>query len=359
MFNVVFGAAGLLLCTQSQLPATRFEQDTGGWVSIAGAGKVSVTHDVVFGKSTGSMLYEYTVAKGAMDALILPLAEGSLAKMRSVSFSLRSDYNTTIGVVLEEKEGGRYIALVAAKKDTWQMATLTPQDFILSDGPNDPKDPNGMLDLDKVAGIGLSDFKQFIAQADEGLITLFGVQTGAHKLYVGPFVAAETAVEMPKPPAGAKLLDAFGRGYVSWLCVGNGSVQVSASNPVRSNALQMDYSVSPKTLAGIFRAIPAGLLASSKELSFQCAATIPTKIVFQLEERGGGKYNTVIELAGGSAAKEVTLAYSTFQEAQDSRDDNGKLDLAEVKQVLLLDISGLLEAKEQTNTLWVGPIAIR
>jgi hypothetical protein len=54
-----------------------------------------------------------------------------------------------------------------ALANAWQQAKLTPADFALGDGPNDPTDPDDKLDLDQVEGIATFDFAHFLGSLPE------------------------------------------------------------------------------------------------------------------------------------------------------------------------------------------------
>jgi hypothetical protein len=54
-----------------------------------------------------------------------------------------------------------------ALANAWQQVELTPADFALGDGPNDPADPDDKLELDQVEGIAIFDFAHFLGSVPE------------------------------------------------------------------------------------------------------------------------------------------------------------------------------------------------
>ncbi len=344
----------------SGLPHTDFAKDAGGWTSLGQTGKLSISRDMLTGNSIGSLKFEYAITKGQMDAIVLQTAYAPLGKMKSLRFWVRPDHDTTFGVFLQELEGGRYVATASARKDAWQLVELNPNDFILTDGPDDPTDPNGKLDLSLVAGIGLGDFKQIFAQGGDELVALFGVKMGPHTFYLSDFQAAESSLpdSWAKSETEAKI-DTLERPQSAWVCAGQAGVTLVRDGPIVGKALRMDYSVSPKSIAAMFRGMVPGTLGGMAHIEFSLATTAPCNLLVQLEERGGGKYNALVPSLGLSAAKRIVIPFSEFEKAGDSNDSNDKLDLAEVKQILILDISGLQDGKQQANTLWLGPVVAR
>src|SRR5438094_9506009 len=94
-----------------------FEENDGGWTTIgSGAtGKVSITHDaanVHQGKSAAKL--DYTLQKGDLTAMILPVGDGALARAKSLRFWVKADSTAMLGVFLQEQDGGRYAAMFSA-----------------------------------------------------------------------------------------------------------------------------------------------------------------------------------------------------------------------------------------------------
>jgi hypothetical protein len=73
---------------------------------------------------------------------------------------VKTDYPTSLAVVLSEKGGGNYTALFWSSANRWQQIRLAPCDFSLGERDNDPPHPDGKLDLDQVQGVGVTDLGQ-------------------------------------------------------------------------------------------------------------------------------------------------------------------------------------------------------
>jgi hypothetical protein len=81
--------------------------------------------------------------------------------------------------------------------------------------------------------------------------------------------------------------------------------------------------------------------------------------VLQLEENGGGKYNTILDIPGARTAKEFSVAFTAFTPSDDSKDTNGTLDLGQVKTISLIDVTGIASSAGGMNTLWLGDIVAK
>src|SRR5438309_42462 len=99
-----------------------FEDGDGGWTAIGANAKVNVTHDAANVKEGKAALqFDYNVAKGELNAMMLPTPDGAIVKAKAVRFWIKASHTAPIAVVMQEKGGGRYISAFTAPKDTWQQ----------------------------------------------------------------------------------------------------------------------------------------------------------------------------------------------------------------------------------------------
>ncbi len=361
---IAFFASTLLLSITSQdvqLPHHTFADNTAGWTlmgTMSPSAKVSVSHDAAHTKvGSGSLRFDYNVAKGETNILTLPVTVGSLAKMKSLKFWVQSDYATTMAVILQEHGGGAYMSKFAAPKDKWQKAELSVSDFSLNSGPNDPKDPDNRLDMDQVEAISIIDLGFFFAQGDGPMATLFGVVMGPHALYLSDFQASTDALAEASSPSW---IDSYIRPQIQWIGIGTPNVVVAASPALDgAPALKLTYKTTAGLPTAIIRGISPGQLSSATDLAFKVASQKAIKLLVQVEESDGGKYNTIVDVAGNSSAQQISVRLADFKPADDSKDANGKLDPELINQLLLVDLSGMAEQLAQDNTLWIGRINLK
>jgi len=342
---------------QNQAPVLRqtFDADTEGWQAFSG--RLSVTTDPALVKEgKGALKWEYNLAKGEFAFALLPTPNGALAKMKSLRFAVRTDHTTPVVAVLQEAAGGRYIALFTAPKDQWQEVALAPEDFALSDGNDDPKDPNGQLDLERVEGLGIADLGTLFAQSDDPNVqNLLKIQMGPHVLCLDSLRVTEEP--LPKGDAAAgNPIDTFTRPQLSWLGFGSTRVTAASGAPLEGRGVRADYRQAPGAFVGLARPVGRGLLAGTERLTLALASLKPAKILIQLEETGGGKYNRVVDAEGASKLQKLDLAYTEFTPADDSKDANNRLDPEAVKTVLIIDLTGVFGMGEGENALWIGSI---
>ena len=165
---------------------------------------------------------------------------------------------------------------------------------------------------------------------------------------------------MPKTtaPADGVVLDPLEHPQAGWVGVGDVALQRVAGKDATANALKADYQQAPGQLSGLIKPLAPGILAG-KDSSFKAVSTQHANLLLLLEETGGGRYNVPLEVSAGGAPVELSVNFSAMKPAQDSRDDNNQLDLEKVKQILIVDISGLAGGGGGENTLWLGDIRAR
>lgn len=377
-----YAAAGMLLwglglnaghaqtlpsATPAPLVQTDFEASDGGWTAMGPNAKAAVTHEAnsVHG-GKGALTFAYTVAKGQFGALVLPTPDGKLAHAGSFQFWVKADHATPIAVLLSEKAGGHYTAFFTVPAGQWQSVSLTPADFTLGEDKNDPKDPDNKLDLDQVESVSLVDLGQMFAQtADTPLADVLGVQTGARTLLLDDFtVTAASETAPPKPTTtGGVSLDAFTGPQLGWIALGGAMLSREPATAAGGPAMTMTYKQAPGKIAGVLKNVPRGSLAGKSKIAFSLTTAKSAAIVVHLEERGGGKYDALVPVKADPKGQALSLATTDFEASNESHDANGRLDMDQVTQIGIMDMSGLMGAPNpdstdgaQDNTLHIGPI---
>lgn len=356
---LLFGVTATLCGAQTQ-PNVILRQDfangQNGWTVMGTSAKVTVAKGEDANKAF--LRFDYTIGKGEMGIALCMIPKESLTKARAVRFRIRASTATTIGFLMQEDGGGRFAAVFPASPDGWQEVVLAPGDFTLMDGSSDPKDANGKLDMDRVAGIGLVDIASMLGQAESPEAqALMGVITGPRNIDLDTLTITDEAL----PPVivsapGSIVLDACNRPQPGWMTVGGVRVSMDIGAPLDSRCVKATYQQAPGKIAAMVRPLTKGLLTGATGLSFNIASRQGTKVLVQVEETSGGKYNAMADLTGGEKAEIITLPFSGFTPADDSHDDNGKLNPEQIKSVMIIDVSGMMGGAQQANTLWMNKL---
>jgi hypothetical protein len=339
----------------------------GSWVAFGGDAQVRFTPDAAHVKTGRSALaLDYKVEPRQFAAAVLPVGEGSLAGMKSMRFRLKTDSATPVAVLLSEKKpgGGNYVSILWSPRDTWQKIELTPDDFALSDGPNDPKDPDGKLDLDQVEGVGIADLAPLFSAMPENpeLPIVVEKRSGAHTLFVDEFEARADGGEA-SPPAASKtvVIDDFHRGYLQWFTLGGVELSLSlSSNPLSGHALEARYEQAEGHYVVLMHPLANTNLGKVDRLEFDIASEKDAQIVLSVETKksSSGKsprYNTTVEVPGKRKPVHPTVLFADFKPDENGPPDpEGRLDTSRIKSIGLLDITSAMSHENQKNTLWIA-----
>lgn len=352
-----------------------FEKDNGKWFGSGNNTKVSAateTENIKNGQR--ALRFDYLVQPGQFQVLASPLAKESFASLQSIKFWVKSSHSTSFRLALQEEGGGYFATVFSVAKDKWQVVEADVDDFLLQTGPGDPKDANGKLDREKIAFIGLIDYDQvalqMISNAPPQVAQLIQVPSGPRTLYLDDVTLSSQALPKTEAATDTTAIDSFERPQAQWASLGGATLERLQANNAKDNALKIVYPQLPGRLVGLIKPIQRGILTGKKQLSFRAASIKPTTFWLQLEEAGGGKYNASFTLPANAVATPIALNFADFKTSPDSNDTNDQLDLEQVKQILIVDISGIMggapeamlppemdipgEETAYDNTLWLN-----
>ncbi len=329
-----------------------FENGVEGWSALGPGGSVQVTHNPAQTHSgSGALAFTYEIKRGQMAAAVMH-APASMARMQRLRFWIKTDRDAPAAVVFSEvKPGGNYTAWFWAPANTWQRIELTPADFMLTDGPQDPKDPDGKLDLDQLQGIGVMDLGSFfpVPPGNAGPHTLW---IDDFELLSGPAAASKTAA------ASGVVIDNFDRGFLPWITTGNMELKLSTEgNPLHEPALEASYEQSDNPLPILLRRIGNYDLSKAARLDFDVASDVETTLAIALEVNRPGfaqgpRYTLPIYPPSKREPFHVSVKLDDFQ-------GQGKLDPSQLKTLILTDPSGAGDGVGTHNRIWIGKVEFR
>ncbi len=375
-------ALGLLaggVGAQAPLLNEDFREKAEGWLAAGPHGKVERTTDAAKlrqGKSVLEFTYKVegkeAVAKieGAgksssanilpFDILVKTFPVGTMAKMQSLRLGIKTEVDTPLIVTLSEKGGGRYLAMVWVAKGDWQEVVLTPGEFWLSDDKNDPKDPNGKLDLDQIENVGVTDLLNLFAPAlnaaDNGGGPKTSLHLGQHSLLIDHFTVSSD------PGTGkqdALTLDAFDQGQPRWITLGEAVLGMDKASPLKTPALRVDYKQGDGSYLILIKNLHGLKAAPEDGLVFDFATAKSCRLVFSLEEKNGSRYSFSLAVPGDSEPYHRAIDFSEFSASDGPKDDNDRLDPSEIKSLTITDVLTAYGIAKQKNTLWIGPIKLQ
>jgi len=330
-----------------------FQGDTGGWTAMGDAAKVAPA------SGSGGLVFTYELAPKIYSGVV-STAPPDLEKMRRIRFRVKTDHATAMGLVFSEKKpGGNYSAWFWSPANTWQWIELTPADFTVNDGPNDPKDPNGKLDLAEVEGIGLFDLGQFFAQLPGKSEFPLAVQVaqGQHTATIESLEVLSTPGATPRIGENGLRIGTLDRDFLDWATPGGMELKLSQSqNPLKAPVLQASYQQVEGQFQLLVRRMSGEDLAKAKRLVFDIASDNEVTLMLSLEmnkpEGGQGpRFTMPLFPPGGKEVFHVNVDLADFH-------GDGRFDPSKWRTMAIVDISTASGGTPVANTLWIGNVTV-
>jgi len=304
--------------------------------SVMGQGSVRVVESTV--------TFTYALQPKQLGLVARP-ASPDMARLTRLRFRIKADHDTAVAVLLSEKKpgGGNYTAIVWAPADVWQQVELTPADFSVSDGPNDPADADGNLDLEAVEGVGIADVAQFFLSQPENpdFPIVINRETGEHKMEIDHFELLTTGGS-PKHVG----IDQFDRGFLEWITLGGIRMKLAGpENPLKMPALEARYEQGREKYPLLLRRVANFDLSKAKRLAFDIASEQEVTMIVSLETKSGQRFTTTIFPPGKREVFHVSLSLAEFE-------GPGRLDPTQLKAIALADIT----SSGESNTIWLGKV---
>ncbi|MCS7254904.1 MAG: hypothetical protein RMK18_09685, partial [Armatimonadota bacterium] len=334
-----------------------FEKGQSVWF-VLGMGKVTLAKgDSRSGQTALSFSYAKGIAVAVMPTAPLPGA-------RSVSFWVKPSSTTVLLSAMQENDGSRYAAAFCVIGGKWQLVQLSVDDFSLMP---DTQDENGRLDTEQASMLGLADAIMLFQPggvAQERTILI-------DDLLVSTSEVAARLRSIEVDGTKLQLIDDFESTTLFWAPVimapGRFDLNTSADMSVElgaarhgNGALSIRYELQPNSIPALMTLLTRGI-AGARSFIISLKASEPTGIVIALGENDGSRYQTFVYVPAGDW-RDIAISVDDFQLAEDTKDENERLDLNQVQFVVLADAGGLfadliprLRGKRQ---LWVDRVAL-
>lgn len=340
------GVTGLPSAIAQQIRTQDFETGLGGWVVLGDKAQVGLVHDPAW-VNTGraALAYNYSVDKGVVHVLVLPVTTGSLSKVQTLSLAVKSSVLANVAISLEEQGGGRWTAPVSLPAGKWTELTLRTDDFALATGEGDPSDPNGRLDMDRVRQLTVVDVGAMLAGQSADMARMFGIQAGTRRLAIDNLTFGNALATTARPGGLTRRLDRFDEPVLHSMVLGASQVTLERGAPLTQPGLSLIYAKGPGAVMSWIQPVKEGELSGAQDIRLQLASRMKSELVLKLEQANGDKFQTSLEVAGDGKLKDYTLPIKQFERADDSRSRAKTPDMARVNQVVLMDIGGWFASK--------------
>ena len=360
---------------EKKIAVADFEGDLGEWTAMrlgeAGVGpdtdsKVAITRDAGSVKSgKGALSYTYDITPKTVRVLALQKPM-DLTGMKSLRLWVKTSQATAVVIGLADASGASYQTSAHCAAGKWQEIAVNLDELIVDDPA---KDPNGKLDLDQVGSLTIFDIGGFLALF---LPDMKGTRTIALDdvaFSSKPVVLTTGATQVTKV-VPIHLVDNFESPVIRWLPISvdfseapkfslfEAGVAVDKDVPDGGGrqSLKFYHPRKGRKIHGILRNLEKIDLSKATALDLSVKASHDGTYFVAIEEKGGARYNKKLDLLLGDW-KSYSWKLSDFTLAEDSRDDNGKLDPDQIKQITIADVTALMGGNEADEVhLWVDNV---
>jgi hypothetical protein len=309
-----------------------------------------------------ALAFDYEIGPRKFGVAILPADPGALTSMDQLHFWVKTDYATTVIVIMKEKDGGSYSAMAWSPGGTWQEVRLSPRDFSLGERATDPPDPDGKLDLDQIQGIGIADLGQLLGAGSSPMLgDAAARRAGKHTLLLTGF----EALSGNHAQTDNLSVDRFDTPQITWSAIGDVTLTRDSSEiHAPAPALESRYGANDNGIIIFGRNLPPDIPANITHISFDVAAEKDAQLAFVLQQKGSGKgegprYNTVVEVRGGGKSDHRELALRAFDlDRNGPPDPAGALNISKSKSLAITDAARFAGAGTGPNTIWISNIRL-
>jgi hypothetical protein len=360
---------------EKKIPLDDFEGETTEWTALklgaAGVNpdpdaKVAITKDAGAARSgKGALAYAFQVAPGTVSVLALqrPI---DLTGMKSMRLWVKCSVTTAVIIGLGESSGASYQAAAHCTGGVWQEIAVNLDELT----PDEPaKDPNGKLDLDQVGALTVFDIGGFLA-------TFLPDLKGPRSLAVDDVSFSSKPVTASTGPAQVTrvvpihLVDNFETSVIRWIPISvdfsdgpkfslfDAAVALDKDVPEGGGkqSLKFSYPRKGQKIHAVMRTLEKVDLGKATAIDLALKSAHDAQVIVAIEEKDGSRYNRTVELHAGDW-KKLSVALGEFTLADDTQDENGRLDASQIKQVSIVDASTLLGGSEANeNHLWIDQV---
>ncbi len=340
-----------------------FDAEVGGWQSADPATQPTITTDanVIRGEEGGGVLeYEYTPAMGVFSGIVAPVETG-LDGARSLHYWLSTTDYALLANVLTEIDGSEYVTMICSLPGAWQEVALDLAEFELGENSSDE---NGQLDADQVQGIAVADITGFLAQAALNETFLVPPDLNPRIMWLDEFAVSTESFglrwqEFEVNGKPAVRLDSFEQSPLRWFLLAGKGIEVDYDQDHVADgefSLRIAYDLPPGKLVGAMTGMSGAPLTGVERLSLSVMSEVPTTLLVQLKERDGSEYRTIRGITATDDLQRLHFGLEELELGDDSQDENGRLDLDQVREFVLADVSLMTETPVLVNTLWIDDI---
>lgn len=340
-----------------------FEGGVTGWHSLDPEAKVRATTEKnSVHAGTTALEYEYRLREGGTSMLGWPGI--AITGTTSLDFWAKCTHTTGLAFGLSKKNEARYGTMAYLPADTWTHVVVNIDELQLGE---DSRDPDGKLDVENVNSLWMADIGIFTQMLNPEI-------RGGRKLWLDdvkfmrPRVPSAAGLRGPNGQTGY-MVDSFEGGLLRWLPISvtfdpvkfiifpktNYDLTTDVPEGGGKAALKIGYPRPRLSAFALVRDTHGMDIGRTEKVSFWIRTDKTGQFFATMEKTNGARYQRPFNLTPNLWTR-VEFPVSEFTLADDSKDADGALTMAKVKQFGILEINlNMLDAGD--NTIYLDEVA--
>lgn len=339
------------------LPLSDFESTLDGWVVLGQPGSVTrVSGKGQARRGQGALAYRYEVREGAVQVLMSPLQGASLVGAQSLTLSVKVSELTTVLLSLEEQGGGRWTVPAVIVPGAWNDLKIPLSALVLARGADDPVDPNGRLDLERVRQISVLDAAAMLVARSERMARMFSVPLGERQMLLDDIgFSKEAAGAATQPGAGdassVRRIDHLAQAGFGGMALGINDLRRASTSG--ADQVVMTYPKGPGLVMTWMQPVSPGTFRSGDTVRLTLGASMATELVFKAEQANGDKFETRLNVAASESPQTLSVTLADLERSDDSGSRRSQARPEEINQIVLMDAGGWFASKGVNRlSLW-------
>lgn len=255
---------------------------------------------------------------------------------KSLSVWLKATAPTPLFYTVSETDGSAYEGFFHLPANQWTNLRVSLADLQL--GPQN-QDENGQLDPDQINVIYFTDLSNLGGEVGRAL----GKKEGPQHIWADDLAldTADVATKFPETDADGTRTTAiadFRDRVLHGLVVGDTTLTFVPG--VRQTgdevAAQLGFTIGGWQWSGMVLPVKRAAMTGLREVRLFLNTEADARLVLVLEEHDGSRYHAVLNLRGGGGWKQQVARIEDFMRDPASADENGALDLDQVRMLLVL-----------------------
>lgn len=303
------------------------------WQAADAEAALAITHDPA-NVATGKGALEITYSWGERQGVMQVFAARNLAVPAGtvLSFRIKTSEQTSVSFAAREQDGSMYQGFLAQPPGVWSLVQAVLSELQLMDNS---QDENGKLDVDQIEELSIQDLANLGGELERAL----GWKTGEQKLWLDDVMIDDRQIPGRVVTQNATVvLDGFDTDAIFALPVRGATLEKAPGAPgtIGNKSLRVAYRLGGGRYVGFVAGIETADLAGMQSLSLRLKSEAAARVVVVLEERDGSKYETALRPAGDNQWQEVSLPLELMMLADDTTDENGQLDVGQLRVLIIV-----------------------